>query len=194
MTTTLQSDIASVNFRTYTLDLSALPPNAIGRLIQYGFSQMLQDAVSGLKAKAQAAFEARNADGDAGEPFTQMLDYADIDYDAALAMTEDAFVNAVLSSVFERKIAAISAGEFSIRAPGAPQRTPLEIETDAVASEIIRRALKNAGRKAPKGAEFKALITKALESASGDMIRKEAKKRLDAAAKAPALDLTGLGL
>lgn len=146
--------------KVYETESSTLPETAIAYLLQYGFSQSLQDSIAG---RAKAVAEEMLPPVADRKPDFVVPTQADI----------DAAVAADIDGMLQKRTAAIIAGSVATRGPGIA-RDP--------AAGIIRELLvawaKAKGGKLPKADsdEYKALAGK-MATAKADWIKGELERR-----------------
>lgn len=123
--------MAKLSFGDYILDTDALAPETaqktIDYLLQYGFSQSMQDSYAGPRAKAAAAVkEGKATEADVAEAVKTALD---------------------------ARFAAIVAATVGTRGPSGPKASPFDREFYAVAKADLARRAKAKGKSLPKTKE-----------------------------------------
>lgn len=147
------------NGKTYSTEVETLPATAIAYLLQYGFSQSLQDSIAG-RAKAVEQ-ELRNPDP---KPQGWVL------------LPDDQITNAIASDIegtLNKRLDAIVAGNVATRGPGTA-RDPAA----GIVRELLVAWAKGKDKKLPKADsdEYKALAEK-MRTAKADYIKAELERR-----------------
>lgn len=146
--------------KTYTTEVETLPATAIAYLLQYGFSQSLQDSIAG-RAKAVA---------------DEMLPPV-ADRKADFVVPTQAQIDAAVASDIEgqlgKRLDAIKAGSVATRGAGVA-RDPAA----GIVRELLVAWAKAKGGKLPKADsdEYKALAAK-MSAAKADWIKAELERR-----------------
>jgi hypothetical protein len=163
----------------YSAEVESLPAKSVEYLLQYGWSQSLQDAIAGDAKRIRDKLIAEA--NEAGNP----------------APTDDEIAAAVKAGVDEAlndRRAAIMDGTVGDRV-GA-QRDPFGTMCKTIALQMLREAMKAANAKMPDvktdtGKAKLAEMVEAVISRNKEAVEKEAKRRL-APVKGVTVDLTGI--
>lgn len=110
------------NGETFSVDTESLPPKSIEYLLQYGFSQSLQDCIAGREKKVKDELAEKAPDA--------------ADDEIASAVASD------ISGTLQKRLDAIVAGTVGVRVAGEAKDPLL-----AVARDMIRKAIAKAGKK-----------------------------------------------
>lgn len=146
--------------KTYEAESTALPETAIAYLLQYGFSQSLQDSIAG-RAKAVAE-----------EMLPPVMDRKP-DFVVPTQAQIDAAVAADIDGQLGKRLDAIVAGTVATRGPGAAKDP-----TSGIVRELLVAWAKGKDKKLPKADsdEYKALAAK-MREAKADWIKAELERR-----------------
>lgn len=163
------------------IDSATLPEKAVAYLLQYGFTQSLQDAVAGsAKAIKTLAAECR-AGGDgfdkAHAKWLKACEYAghvDVRFDEDASV--ETLAKATVEADLQARLADILAGTVGTRS-GGPRLDPVERVMREIAEAAIRAQCKAKGIKLPTDAEMKEYVRLFIEANEADT-RKRAQKRL----------------
>jgi len=159
------------NGKEYSVETESLKAESLSYLLQYGFSQSLQDSIAGAeKAVRQEYKEQADAAG-------ETVDEAEV----AEAVKQD------IDGTLQKRVDAILAGTVGTRVP--QQRDPFAAMCKRIATEMARKGFKAANIKWPKDRADE-VVGKVLEKHKA-AIEAEAKKRLDAQSEVT-VDMTGI--
>lgn len=178
------SDLILTHGDNITLPVANLSNTSLSYLLQYGFTQSLQDAVAGVaKATKDAIANDRAA-------AVKAIDGATTD------MTDERLVEIAVANKTAARLTAIREGTVGTRRVG-PRKTGVESIAWDIAVDEIKALAAKAGKKLPaKAADFNPMVEKYLTK-HGDRIGKLATKRLaelNRATDSAADDLAELGL
>ena len=156
----------SRNGQDYTLDTTALPQAALDYLLQYGFSQSLQDSIAGRAKAVREEMLARpeNAPADWTPPSETEI---------AEMVSDDAH------GTLLKRLDAIRNGSVATRGPAAPRD-----ETAGIVREILLSIAKAKGVKLPKAdSEEYAKMAGRVREAKAEYIAAELERRKNAVAE-----------
>lgn len=166
----------TLTYKSFTLDTATITPEGIAYLLQYGFSQSLQDCVAGRAKKVrdeytkayETALAASERDG------TEEPDPIDED-------EVEAAVEADLQGAMGKRLDAIRDGSVAIRVhSGNEAKDP----TSGIVRELLVAWAKSKGGKLPKAdsEEYRALAGK-MRELKADYIATELERRRSAVAE-----------
>jgi hypothetical protein len=169
------------NGKVYSTEVEALPPKSIEYLLQYGWSQSLQDCIAG-NAKAVRVDLTERATA-AGKKVSEA------EIEAAIAQD--------LDGALMKRSASIVAGTMDERA--GVQRDPLETMKRQMAVAMVRAAFKAKNAKLPDNKteagrkKWREIVDATLAKHSAE-ITKKAQRALKEAKELPTVNLDDLGI
>lgn len=150
VTTTTTTPIVAEAFG-FTFDISNASRDALAYIVGFGFRQALSDATAGLPKAIGAAWEHRNAQGDAAKAYEGFCETAGLDPDHARGMALGAFTAAVCDGARRVRYERIMSGTIGTRGPGKPRVDSSEKLAMAIAKEWLVAAAKAKGKALPTG-------------------------------------------
>lgn len=185
--TALASTKSAVAYGGLELDLTKLTPQGIAYLLQYGYSQSLQDSAAGAKKLATDAYRAKDSEPAAFEKLCAELDKSTDDMGMA---TAEEFAAAYTQQCRLERHNAIVNGTLGQRIGSAGPVDPITKLTNAIARETITNAFQSQRRKVPTGEAMTDYITRYLGIEKNfNKARAEAERRH---AELQDVDLTGI--
>lgn len=173
--TALASVKASVTYGGLTLDLTKMSPVGIAYLLQYGYSQSLQDSAAGAKKLATEAYNTRHTDAAA---FDKLCAEMDQSYDSMAGLGAEEFANAYTAHCRAERSHGIFTDSLGQRVGGGggPVDPIAKLQKD-IAKERLAAACKKAGVKMFTGETLQSRITQLLAGKHFDDIHAEAVRR-----------------
>ena len=176
--TTTIAPVATLSTEAFglTFDMATASPEAIAYVVSFGFRQALSDATAGLPKAITAAWDYRNAEGDAAKPYEGYCNVAGLDPDTARSMALGAFIGAVCAGARRARYDRIMSGTMGQRASTGPRPDSGEKLVNTVAREFLVAAAKRANKTLPKGEELAAMLER-YRAANIDAIKAEVERR-----------------
>ena len=174
--------MTKLTHQTFSAESGDLPEKAIAYLLQYGFTQSMQDAVAGSAKAVKDLAAACRAGGDGfDKAHAKWLKWAKDcnmieDLDFANNEHVELFAKRAVTKDAEERFMAILAGTVGTRG-GGPRLDPVERVMREIAEAAIKAQCKSKGIKLPSDAEMKEYVRLFLEANEADT-RKRAQKRL----------------
>ncbi len=165
--------MTQVTYKNFTLDTATVSAEGLAYLLQYGFSQSLQDCVAGRAKKVREEYEAAYNKALAAAEANGTEEPEPVDEDEV-----EAAVEADLQGAMAKRLDAIVSGSVAIRVhSGNEAKDP----TSGIVRELLVAWAKSKGKKLPKADsdDYKALAAK-MRELKADHIAAELERRKSA--------------
>jgi len=208
--TTVNIPLESYTYGNNTVAIADITPAGLAYLITNGFNQALNDVISGVALKAEAAHRCNHGEivpalGElfsatktklpqekAQEYFTSACDDMGENLDLMVELSAGEFAKRYCTFLQTDKFTQIVNGTVrtGTTGPRGPRLSPIDAEIRTIAEEDILAKARSVGKKAPKGPALAALRDEYIAKAH-EILTTRAKRRLEEREALAGIDIPG---